>query len=204
MSRLVEETDAPSIHSIYSPYVRETAISFEQSPPSVEEIKQRIREKRGRYPWLVCAHEDTIVGYSYAGPIRKRAAYQWSVESSVYVVPDYQRHGVARGLYETLFAILKLQGYYNVYAGTALPNPASTAFHKAMGFEPIDVYESVGYKNGEWHDVKWWQKSLGERPANPDLPRSVQEVREQNQWDDITTAGESQIDSIFSTPINPG
>lgn len=193
MIRLVDESDAASIHDIYSPYVRETSISFEQSPPSVEEIKQRIRKTTRRYPWLVCEHNDTIVGYSYAGPIRKRAAYQWSVESSVYVDPKYQRHGVARGLYETLFAVLDLQGYYNVYAGTALPNPASTGFHESIGFEPIGVYENVGYKNGEWHDVKWWQKSLGELPANPDPPQPVLEVREQDQWDDVITTGKPLI-----------
>ena len=193
MIRLVDETDAASIHGIYSPYVRETSISFEQSPPSVEEIKQRIRKKTKKYPWMVCTYDDTIVGYSYAGPIRKRAAYQWSVESSVYVDPDYQRHGVARGLYETLFAVLELQGYYNVYAGTALPNSASTGFHESIGFEPIGVYENVGYKNGEWHDVKWWHKSLGKLPVDPDPPRSVQDVREQDQWDDVITAGEPRI-----------
>jgi phosphinothricin acetyltransferase len=193
MIRLVDETDAAAIHGIYSPYVRETSISFEQSPPTVEEIKQRIRKKRRRHPWLVCTHDDSIVEYSYAGPIRKRAAYQWSVESSVYVNSNYQRRGVARGLYETLFAVLELQGYYNVFAGTALPNPASTGFHEAMDFEPIGVYESVGYKNGEWHDVKWWQKSLGELPANPDSPRPVHDVRELEQWDDVLIAGTSQI-----------
>jgi phosphinothricin acetyltransferase len=87
MIRLVDETGAASIYGIYSPYVRETSISLKQSPPSVEEIRQSIRKTTRRYPWLMCTHEDTIVGYSYAGPIRKQAAYQWSVESSVYVEP---------------------------------------------------------------------------------------------------------------------
>lgn len=193
MIRFVDETDAAAIQAIYSPYVRETAISFEQSPPSVEEIQQRIREKTGPYPWLVCEHAGTIVGYSYAGPIRKRDAYQWSVESSVYVNSDYQRAGVARGLYKSLFAILERQGYYNVYAATALPNPASTGFHEATGFDPIGVYENVGYKNGAWHDVKWWHKSLGELPAHPDPPRPVQEIREQDPWDELRAMGETEV-----------
>ena len=193
MIRLVEESDAEAIHSIYSPYVRDTSITFEQSPPSVAEIRRRIRKKGNRHPWFVCVDDDTVVGYSYAGPIRDRGAYQWSVESSVYVDSDYQRYGVARGLYTTLLSVLKLQGYYNVYAGTALPNQASTAFHETMGFEPIGVYENVGYKNGEWHNVKWWQKSLGDLPTDPDPPRSVDEVRGLRKWNDAITAGVSQV-----------
>lgn len=194
MIRLVDETDAQSVQRIYAPYVRETAISFEQSPPTVEEMRQRIQNSGDEYPWLVCEADNRIVGYSYASPIRKRAAYNWSVESTVYVDDDYQRHGVARGLYETLFAMLELQGYYNVYAGTALPNPASTAFHEAVGFEPIGVYENVGYKNGAWHDVKWWHKSLGELPVDPDQPLSVQDVRERDRWEGVITTGASRIE----------
>lgn len=112
-------------------------------------MRQRIRKTWEENPWVVGESDDTIIGYSYAGPIRKRAAYNLSVGSTVYVHDDYQRRGVARGLYGTLLAVLELQGYYNVYAETALPNPANIAFHKAVGFEPIGVYECVGYKNGE-------------------------------------------------------
>lgn len=193
MIRVVKEADAADVREIYAPYVRETAISFEQSPPSVAEMEQRIETKTGTYPWLVCTHDGTVVGYSYAGPIRKRDAYQWSVESSVYVHPDYQRRGVAQGLYDALFAVLERQGYYNVYAGTALPNPASTGFHAAAGFDPIGVYEDVGYKNGAWHDVKWWHRSLGELPEQPQPPRSVQEVRDRDEWEDLLATGESAI-----------
>jgi phosphinothricin acetyltransferase len=193
MIRAVGDADAESIQDIYAPYVRETAISFEQSPPSVEEIRQRIREKAGTYPWLVCEQDGSVVGYSYAAPIRKRDAYRWSVESSVYVDSAYHRCGIARGLYETLFAVLERQGYYNVYAGTTLPNLASTGFHESTGFEPVGVYENVGYKNGAWHDVKWWQKSLGELPAHPEPPQSVQELRDREEWDDLLAVGGTDI-----------
>jgi phosphinothricin acetyltransferase len=113
--RLVDESDARSIQRIYAPYVRNTSITFERSPPSIEELKRQIKEKEEEYPWLVCEHDDSIAGYAYAGSIRKRAAYQWSVESSVYVDHDFHRRGVARGLYERLLAVLSRQGYYNVY-----------------------------------------------------------------------------------------
>jgi len=156
-------------------------------------MKRQIREKRGTHPWLVCVHDDTVVGYSYASPLPKRGAYQWSVESSVYVDPGYHRCGVGRGLYEALLATLELQGYQNVYAAIALPNRASTAFHESVGFEPIGVFERVGYKNRQWHDVKWWHRSLGEHPGNPDEPRTVQEVCSQRQWDEALEAGESRV-----------
>lgn len=134
-----------------------------------------------------------MIGYAYAGPHRSREAYQWAVESSVYVSQDHQRAGVARGLYESLFAVLELQGFQNVCAGTTLPNPASVRFHEAMGFESIGVYEKIGYKNGNWHDVKWSQRSLGKHTIAPDPPLRISEAREREQWQEALATGQSSI-----------
>ncbi|WP_255169275.1 arsinothricin resistance N-acetyltransferase ArsN1 family B [Natrononativus amylolyticus] len=181
--------DAGAVARIYEPSVRETAVSFEERPPSGSEIERRIERTEARHPWLVCEHDADVIGFAYAGPHRTRDAYRWSVDSSVYVDDRYHRRGVGRALYESLFAALELQGYYNVYAGTALPNPASVEFHRSMGFEPVGVYRKVGYKNGEWHDVQWWQRSLAPRPAEPKPPRPPSDVRGSSDWDDAIEAG---------------
>jgi L-amino acid N-acyltransferase YncA len=118
------------------------------------------------------------LGYAYAGPHRARAAYQWSLDASVYVHAQYQRRGIGRALYTSLFKIVTLQGYYNVYAGITLPNPGSVGLHEALGFRPVGVYRAVGYKLGAWYDVGWWHLAL--RPANtpPELPIHYQKVLE--------------------------
>jgi len=158
--RLAGEHDAEQIQAIYSPIVRQTATSFEAIPPTIDEMWQRLVETLADLPWLVCERQGTILGYVYAGKHRARAAYQWSVEASAYVHVGAHRMGVGRALYTSLFKILTLQGFYNVYAGITLPNPASVGLHEATGFKPIGVYKAVGYKLNAWHDVGWWHLSL--------------------------------------------
>src|SRR6478609_3022531 len=171
--RSVTVDDAPALQAIYAPYVAETIISFETTPPTVEEVAARIQKTLAKYPWLVYEIETrepkdlepkdqeskdnvtgkptvcpTIAGYVYASSHRERAAYQWSVDVSVYVHPAYQRRNIGRGLYTALFDLLRAQGYVNAYAGISLPNPGSVGIHTALGFEPVGIYRQVGYKMG--------------------------------------------------------
>ncbi|WP_331232467.1 arsinothricin resistance N-acetyltransferase ArsN1 family B [Natronorarus salvus] len=190
---MANSDDCTPIRRIYGVYVRETPISFELEVPSESEVRGRIEGVLERDPWLVCEHEGEVVGYAYATPFRGREAYQWSVESSVYVDDRYYRNGVARGLYESLFAILELQAYVGAFAGIALPNTASVGLHESMGFEPVGIYRNVGYKDGEWHDVGWWQRLIRSPPADPTPPRPVDEVRDCSGWDDALSAGASSI-----------
>ncbi|MGA9403363.1 arsinothricin resistance N-acetyltransferase ArsN1 family B [Haladaptatus sp.] len=175
--RLVEPADAEAITDIYAPIVRETVISFERTPPDEAEIENRIEATLPTYPWLVCVHDDELLGYAYASPHRSRESYQWSVDVSVYVRSDHHRSGIGRGLYESLFALLREQGYYNAYAGIALPNPASVGLHESLGFEQIGTYRDVGYKGGTWRSVGWWHLRLSVETngdeAEPTPPRSL-------------------------------
>jgi phosphinothricin acetyltransferase len=183
--RLATESDAPSVHAIYAPIVRDTIISFEYEVPSVDEMRGRIIKTLPRYPWLVCEREPggPMLGYAYAGPHSERAAYQWSADVSVYVSASVRRMGVGRALYAALFELLRLQGFVNIYAGIALPNAASVGLHEAMGMTPVGVYHQVGYKFGAWHDVGWWQMALVERPAEPKPPLALAEARTLPAWD---------------------
>ncbi len=191
--RMATVDDAAEIREIYAPHVLDAPTSFEQTPPTDGEVSERIRTTTTAHPWLVCERDGDVVGYAYAGRHRSREAYQWSADVSVYVRDDWQRRGVARGLYESLFAALTVQGYYNLYAGIALPNAASVGFHESMGFESVGVYRNVGYKHGEWRDVGWWSRSLRPHDADPDPPRSVADVRDTREWDDALSTGLSGI-----------
>lgn len=174
--RLATEADAPAVHAIYAPIVRDTIISFEYEPPAMDEMCRRIARTLIRYPWLIYERDGEVLGYAYASQHSERAAYQWSVNVSVYVSADARRMGVGRALYRQLFALLRVQGFVNVYAGITLPNAASVGLHEAMGMTPIGVYHRVGYKFGAWHDVGWWEMVLGERPALPQPALSVGEA----------------------------
>ncbi len=150
-----------SIHAIYIPFVVNTPVSFELVPPTEQEMRQRIEQTLQTHPWLVCEEQGEILGYAYASQHRTRQAYQWSVDVSAYVHEQWHGKGIGKALYTSLFALLRLQGFYNVYAGIALPNPASVALHEAMGMSQVGIYPQVGYKLGEWHDVGWWQNLFG-------------------------------------------
>jgi phosphinothricin acetyltransferase len=134
--RLATAHDALGIQAIYAPIVRDTAISFDVEPPTVEEMRQRIISTLAYWPWLVCDRDGDILGYVYASQHRTRQAYQWSVDVSVYVHAAARRSGVGRGLYRSLFALLTLQGFYQAYAGITLPNPASVGLHERWRLRP--------------------------------------------------------------------
>lgn len=176
--RLIADDDAAQVLAIYAPYVQNTIISFEYEPPSLEEYRQRIQTVTAEYPWFVCLQGDTIIGYAYAGKHRYRTAYQWSPESTVYMSPEFHRQGIARVLYETLFDVLRLQGYFNVYAGVGLPNEKSVGFHRALGFEEIGIFKKVGYKHGNWHDTQWFQLHLAHHILNPPIPKTIHDVKD--------------------------
>jgi L-amino acid N-acyltransferase YncA len=168
--RLATPADAQGILDIYAPYIENTSFTFETEVPSTEDFAERIRIYLINWPWLVCEVDGIIAGYAYATRHRERTAYQWCVESSIYIHDDFQRTGIAKALYIALFEILKKQGFRNVYAVINLPNDKSVKFHETCGFSYFATYEKVGYKLGKWKNVGWWQLSIndyGDEPAAP-------------------------------------
>ncbi len=158
--RPVTLADAAQIQQIYAPFVRDTAVSFEDAVPSVDEMATRIDRTIATHPFYVAECEGEVLGYAYAGEHRSRAAYRYSVDVTAYVHPTAQRRGVGRRLYGALFEALSGAGFHRAYAGVALPNDASIGLHKAVGFELVGIYRDVGSKFGRWHDVAWWQRPV--------------------------------------------
>jgi phosphinothricin acetyltransferase len=171
--RLATPGDAGAFHEIYAPIVRDTTISFETEPPPVAELARRIGETLATHPWLVMEIDGAVAGYAYAGLHRERRAYQWSVDVSCYVHERARGRGVGRALYTRLFEVLRRQGFQSAYAGIALPNDASVALHRAVGFEPVGVYREAGWKLGAWRDTSWWQRRVGDAPPDPQPPRAL-------------------------------
>ena len=172
MVRLARADDAAACAAIYRPAVENSWISFEEAAPDATAMHERITAIGATYPWLVY-EDDEVRGFAYASKHRDRAAYRWSVDVSVHVAAGARRRGVGRSLYAVLFRILERQRFHRAYAGIALPNDASIALHRAAGFTYVGVYTEVGFKNGAWGDVTWWQRpiaSLGPAAAVPPEP----------------------------------
>ena len=170
MIRVATENDAEGILCIYRPYIENTSFTFETEVPSPDAFKERINTYLINFPWLVCEINNVIAGYAYGGKHRERTAYQWCVESSIYIHDDFQKSGIGKALYLALIEILRKQGFRNVYAVINLPNDNSVKFHESCGFEYFATYEKVGYKLGKWKNVGWWKLSIneyGDKPAAP-------------------------------------
>jgi L-amino acid N-acyltransferase YncA len=181
--RLAAREDAPAIAAIYRPYVTDAVTSFELDPPNAAEIERRLEAVLALAPWLVAADAaGDVVGYAYASRHAERAAYRWSVDVAVYIHAEHHRRGVGRALYQALFSLLRLQGFYVAHAGITLPNAGSVGLHEAFGFRPVGVYPAVGWKLGAWRDVGWWQLPLQERVATPDPPLTLAEAQTLPAW----------------------
>lgn len=175
--RTATPDDAAAVAAIYGPVVQHTTISFEVDPPDAAEMRARIEKTLAMLPWLVA--EDaagTVCGYVYASKHKERAAYQWSVDTTVYVRDDMRGQGVGRALYGRLLPLLAELGYCQAFAGVALPNAGSVGLHEALGFTPIGVYRNVGFKHGAWRDVGWWQKALQRTEETPREPVAYRAV----------------------------
>jgi phosphinothricin acetyltransferase len=169
--RAFSPKDTEAILAIYAPYIVESAVTFDTAVPDLLSFEHKLSNISSSYPFLVAEENDTLLGYAYANKYREREAYQWSVETSVYISEHAQKKGLASRLYHKLFDELVLLHYVKAYAIITLPNPASENFHTKMGFRKIAVFEDAGFKMGEWHDVLWMDKQLRQLDFDPKPPK---------------------------------
>ncbi len=164
--------DAAGCEAIYRPIVLDTGISFEWTPPSVDDFRQRIAKVTARYPWLVALDDGgEVAGFVYANTHRDAPSYQWSVNTSVFIREDRRGQGLGKALYAALHRQLVDLGYCHAFAGVALPNAGSVALHESAGYSALGIYQKVGFKRGAWRDVAWFQKTLQPLPDWPQPPR---------------------------------
>lgn len=166
--RVASEKDAEELLSIYAYYVENTGVTFEYDVPSTEEFASRVRRTLSKYPYLVAETDGGILGYAYASAFKDRAAYAWSVETSIYIREGCHGRGTGTVLYRALEEALSRQNILNLNACIAYPNPESIAFHENLGYKTVAHFTKCGYKAGRWYDMIWMEKMLG---GHPDTPR---------------------------------
>ncbi|WP_298831936.1 GNAT family N-acetyltransferase [uncultured Piscinibacter sp.] len=167
--RPAEPRDAEALAEIYAPSVVQRPTSFELHAPDAAEMAARLARVTVQWPWLVAEGEGRVLGYCYASAFAEREAYRWSVSVTAYVRDGCHRCGIGGRLYAQLFGILRRQGAVMAFAGITLPNAASVGLHRAMGFEPVGLYPSAGFKLGRWWDVAWYGLAL-RRVAQDETP----------------------------------
>lgn len=167
--RFAAPDDAGRILEIYAPYITDTVISFEYDVPSLADFTARVERISTKYPYLVYERDGIVVGYAYASPYIERAAYDYTVDLSVYVDAAYCGQNIGECLYAALLDILPKQGFYNAYACITATNHNSLNFHKHMGFTDAGTHPLAGFKHGHWLDVCWYYKRL-QADTNPPQP----------------------------------
>lgn len=163
MIRKVRLKDAQAICNIYNYYIDKTIITFEEESIDAAEMEKKIRQTKTKLPWLVYCdenNEDKVLGYAYASIWKSRSAFQYSVESSVYIDKNHAGKGIGTKLYEELINKLISLGYHAVIGGIAIPNDDSIKLHEKLGFEKVAHFNQVGKKFGKWIDVEYWQLPL--------------------------------------------
>lgn len=191
--RFLIPSDIQSIHEIYTPYIKNTSITFDCEVPSLEDFNKKITKISSNYVYLVCEINDIIVGYAYGSRLREREAYQWDAELSIYLKDEYINYGIGSKLYSCLIDILKLQNIYNVYGVITQPNEKSEKLHKKLGFRKIGVFHNTGYKFNQWRDVVWYEKNI--KPFD-DIPTPIINIKDIN----ITKA--NNIIKEYNTILN--
>jgi phosphinothricin acetyltransferase len=155
------ERDGAACAAVYAPYVEGSFVSFEEEAPDAAEMARRIAAATADgYPWLVAERAGDVAGFAYGSRHRDRAGYRFAADVAVYVDARHHGAGVGRELYGELLRLLRVQGLRWACAGIALPNEASVGLHEALGFERVGVYREIGFKEGAWRDVGWWQLDL--------------------------------------------
>lgn len=165
--RLAEKRDISGILEIYSPFILETSVTFEETVPTEDSFWERMQGIMAELPYLVCEIDGRIAGYAYASGYRSRASYRWSKEVSVYIHPEFQRRRVAHALYTSMNEMVRYQGVADLLAIITMPNEASVSFHEHFGYVKCGEFSKVGYKLNQWQNVGWFELFLQDENEPP-------------------------------------
>ncbi|WP_338661573.1 N-acetyltransferase family protein [Pararoseomonas sp. SCSIO 73927] len=160
--------DAPAIAAIYAHHVLHGTGTFEEAPPSVEEVGARIAKVQAAgHAWLVVEEEGRVLGYGYYANFHARSAYRHTAEDSIYVRDDVRGQGVGKALVAELLSRAEAEGFRQMVAVIGdSENVGSIGLHLSLGFRQAGLLKAVGLKFGRWVDVVTMQKALGEGDRN--------------------------------------
>jgi phosphinothricin acetyltransferase len=168
MIRLVKPGDAAVIVNIYNYYIKNTVITFEEMPVSVNEMEARIRKIAAQYPWLVWEEAGDVAGYAYVNTWKDKSAYRLAAELSIYIKNGFRGKGMGRELLSRLLEEVRKTNIHVLVSGITLPNEASVALHEKFGFKETARFNEIGFKMDKWLDVGYWELILPRGAASHD------------------------------------
>lgn len=174
--------DLVTINIIYNYYVEHTTSTFDLTTWPMKKRHEWFSHYQvtGPHRLLVATRNQKILGYATSSQLRPKAAYDTSVETSIYLAPDQVGKGIGSRLYQMLFDCLAKEDLHRAYAGITLPNPASMYLHQSFGFNLIGTWHEAGRKFDRYHSVQWFEKKLGQdektRSAN-NIPAKLSEIQ---------------------------
>ena len=171
--RMAREDDLAAVRDVVNWAIENTHYNFHAVPLDLAHWRAEWSAGRARHPWLVAESAGGVAGVAYAGRYKTRRAYDWTVETTVYVSPEHHRRGVGSALYRVLLPILAAQGFHTALGVIALPNPGSVALHERCGFVASGETPQVGWKFDRWWGIGHWQKMLQDETHAPTEPLSV-------------------------------
>lgn len=154
--RIAQGNDAVAMAQIYSHYVEHSCITFDYAGLDEAGMRAKLDALIPRYPVLVLEEDGEVKAYAYASLFRVKMAYQWSVETTIYLHPNAVGKGWGKRLYAALIAMLKDQRFVNAYGCVTLPNEASEKLHTSCGFRQVGTFPHAGFKHGAWHSIAWY------------------------------------------------
>jgi phosphinothricin acetyltransferase len=159
-TRAAERADLPRLTEIYNHYVLHTPVTFDIEPYTVESRTPWFEQfaGQGRHRLVVAERDGVVLGYAGTIRFRPKAAYQTTVETTIYCAPHAIGQGVGMQLYLALFAAIAGEDVHLIVAGYTLPNEASRKLHDRLGFRPVGIFHEVGKKFGKYWDVAWTQR----------------------------------------------
>lgn len=160
--RPIAQSDLPALLAIYNHYIETTAITFDLEPKTLEQRQAWLDSFRptGRHQCFVAVKDDVAIGWACSGKFREKAAYDTTIETSIYVAPGEGGQGLGRKLYTTLFEALAKEDVHRAIGCITVPNEPSVRLHLAMGFKDVGQFHEVGRKFGRFWDVAWYEKAL--------------------------------------------
>jgi phosphinothricin acetyltransferase len=174
--RLAQESDIQQMHSIYNYYVDNSSVTFDYETPELHEFSKKITHLLEKYPVLIYEEKGSISGYAYASLFREKKAYQWTVETTIYLKPDVRGNGIGTMLYSKLISILQQQKFRIALAVITIPNEESIKFHRKLGFYECGILEEIGYKFNDWRSVQLMRLQLNNADEIPEDPLPLKEI----------------------------
>ena len=160
--RPANSADAAGINEIGNHYIVTTPANFKIEELTLKERQVWMQDfaQTGRHRLLLATERDSILGYACSTQFDERSAYQTSIATTIYLHPEYCKHGLGTELYSKLFEELENEDLNRAFAGITLPNEASIGIHKKFGFKEVGIFTQAGHKHDKYWDVLWMEKSL--------------------------------------------